>query len=218
MKWLRRLLLVNVGWKLLSLVIAFFLWFLVASEPELTTLATVRVEYKNLPDDLEISSEPAGTISLELRGPSGALRGVGEGVQPAVVIDMSAVQPGERTFPIGNDNVQLPRSVHLVRARPSEVRFDFERRASRDVPVLVRFAGEGARGYVVARKTVEPAEMTIEGPATRVARISAVVTDPVDVSSAYGSAEYHVNAYVADPYVRFKTSPQVTVAVTMAKQ
>ena len=54
------------------------LWVLVASEPEFSTFVTVRLEYKNLPDDLEISSEPVDTISLELRGPSGELRELGE--------------------------------------------------------------------------------------------------------------------------------------------
>jgi hypothetical protein len=82
MKWGKRLLgLVtqNIGWKLLSLAIALVVWGVVANEPELSTFATVSVEYRNLPDDLEISSDPVSTVKLELRGPSGELRGVGDG-------------------------------------------------------------------------------------------------------------------------------------------
>ena len=219
MKRIRRLLFDRFGWKLLSLAIAVLLWILVASEPEFTTLATVRPQYKNFPENLEISSETVGSISLELRGPSGELRGAGDtGTQPAVVIDMSGVQPGQRTFTIGDLNVRLPSGVHLVRARPSEVRFDFELRSERDVPVRVRFTGEGAHGYVVARESVLPNELPIVGPASRVARIGAVFTDPVDVSDAVGSSEFRVNAFVEDPYVRFRTSPQVVVAVTMARK
>src|SRR5260221_10528075 len=86
----------NVLWKLVALAIAVVIWWLVASEPELSTFARVRLEYKNLPDDLEISSEPVGSIALELRGPSGELRGVGNGgIQPAVILDMAGVLPGE---------------------------------------------------------------------------------------------------------------------------
>ena len=59
-------------------MVAVVIWALVASEPELSTFATVRLEYKNLPDDLEISSDPVSSVVLELRGPSGELRGVGE--------------------------------------------------------------------------------------------------------------------------------------------
>jgi len=48
---------------------------------------------------------------------------------------MSKVQTGERTFPIGDDNVKLVRGVHLVRAIPADVRLRFERRAERTVRV-----------------------------------------------------------------------------------
>jgi len=214
----------NFLWKLLALAIAVAIWMLVASEPELSTFATVRVEFKNLPDDLEISSEPVSTVSLELRGPSGELRSVsGEpygvgGLRPAVILDMSGVQPGERTFPIGNGNVRLARGVRLVRAIPSEVRFNFERRATRNVPVKPRFSGLGTNGYVVAKVDVEPKELEITGPASRVARVNEAVTDVVDVSNVVGSSEFRVNAYVEDPYVRLAESPQVSVSVVMKKQ
>jgi YbbR domain-containing protein len=213
----------HFGWKVLALFIAVVLWALVASEPELSTFATVRVEYKNLPDDLEIASEPISSVSLELRGPSGELRNMGEpsepgGVGPAVILDMAGVQPGERTFAIGSGNVRLARGVHMVRAIPSEVRFDFERRRTRMVNVVPRFRGEHTNGYVVAHWEVEPKQLEIVGPASHVARIGTVVTDPVDVSSVVGSSEFRVNAFVSDPFVRFQGSPQVTVSVVMKKE
>jgi len=43
----------NVGWKLLSLAAAFFIWVNIASEPELATILSAPVEYKNYPKDLE---------------------------------------------------------------------------------------------------------------------------------------------------------------------
>lgn len=217
LKWLVNVIFQNAAWKLLSLALAIVLWVLVASEPQLSTFATVPVAYKNLPDDMEISSQPVSSISLELRGPSGVLRGLGDGLRPAVILDMSSVLPGERTFTIGGSNVKLSRGVRLVRAVPGQVRFSFERRATKQVPVLVRFNGDGAHGYVIASQHVEPAELTIEGPASHVARITSASTDPVDVSAVVGSQEFQTNAYVNDAFVRFESSPQVRVTVTMRK-
>jgi YbbR domain-containing protein len=215
-KWITE----NIGWKLLAVAIAVLLWILVASEPELSTFVTVPLAYKNLPQDLEISGEPVNSISLELRGPAGELRSLGEtgGLRPAVVVDMTAVQPGERTYPIGDGNVKLSRGVRLVRAIPSEARFEFERRRTRMVDVYPRFTGDGTNGYRVEHFTVEPNQLQVVGPASRVARISSVVTDRVDVSSVVGASEFRVNAFVEDPYVRFAGSPQVTVAVTMKRK
>jgi hypothetical protein len=131
---------------------------------------------------------------------------------------MTGVRPGERTFPVGNGNVRLPRGVYLVRAIPSEVRFVFERRAVRNVPVKPRFSGLGANGYSVAQVNVEPKELEVSGPASRVARVSEAVTDVVDVANVVGSSEFHVNAYLEDPFVRLDGSPRVTVTVAMKKQ
>ncbi len=126
---------------------------------------------------------------LELRGPSGALRGVGDAIHPAVVIDMSDAQPGEHTFSIGERNVKLMRGVRLVRAIPSEVRFQFEPRRTRTVPVRVRFLSEGQNGYVVSQCQVDPPDVEITGPRSRVARIAAVIADPIDLAQRHGHLE-----------------------------
>jgi YbbR domain-containing protein len=105
-----------------------------------------------------------------------------------------------------------------MRAIPSEVRFQFERRSARNANIVPRFTGEEQQGYSVAHWEIEPRQLAIVGPASHVARIGAVGTDPIDVSGVVGSAEFHVNAFVEDPYVRFQSSPQVTVAVTMKKK
>jgi YbbR domain-containing protein len=207
----------NIWWKLLSLAIAVLIWALVASEPELSTFTTVRVEYKNLPDDLEISSEPVSAVALELRGPSGDLHGVTD-VRPSVVLDMSNARPGERTYTIGDGTVRLPRGVRLVRAIPSEVRFHFEPRSTRTVPVEVRFVGQGQNGYEVAHTEVIPIEVQIAGPRSRVARVNSAVTDQIDVSNVVGTQQFHVNVSVEDPYVRLEGAPEATVQVTMKKK
>jgi YbbR domain-containing protein len=218
LKWLRDLLFQNIGWKLLSLAIALVIWALVATEPELATFANVRLEYKNLPEGLEISSEPVSSVMLELRGPSGALRGTGEAIHPAVVIDMSDAEAGERTFSIGDRNVKVVRGVRLVRAIPSEVRFQFEPRRMHTVPVQVRFVGEGQNGYVVSEFHVDPPEMDITGPRSRVARITSVIADPIDLSNKTGTSQFHVNVFTDDSFVRFLGTPEVVVTVTMKKK
>jgi hypothetical protein len=209
----------NFWWKVLALAIAVLIWAVVASEPELSTFATARVEYKNLPEDLELSSEPVMQIMLELSGPSGELRGLGDGGQhPAAILDMSNATPGERTFPIGAANVRLSRGIHIVRAIPSQVRLAFEQRLERSVPVVVRFHGEFHDHYRVASVTAEPAQLGILGPQSHVAGINSVLTDRVDVSSLTTSGRFQVNAFAGDPFVRFRSSPSVTVTVTMAKE
>jgi hypothetical protein len=218
LRWLAGLVTQNFGWKLLALLIAFILWALVATEPEVATFESVRVEYRNLPEDLEIASEPVSLVTLELRGPSGELRGAGSGPRPSVVLDAAGAGAGVRTFTIGDGNVHLARGVHLVRAIPSEVRLDLERRAYRDLKVVPRLAGSPPAGYVVDHCDVWPPQLPVAGPASRVDHAGAAVTDPVDVSQVVGTSEFHVNAFVDDPYVRITAPARVVVKVAVRKQ
>ena len=119
MGWLTQ----NLGWKAGSLVIAALLWISVSNEPELSTFQSVPVEYKQIPENLEIGSNVDETVRLELRGPSGRLRDLRE-AKLAVVLDFSAVhQAGDRAFPIDERNVSLPRGIRLVRAIPARLQF-----------------------------------------------------------------------------------------------
>jgi YbbR domain-containing protein len=216
-RWSLELVTHNFLWKLLALAGAIAIWAVVTNEPELSTFITVPLAFRNLPTNLDISSQPQETVTLELRGPASELRSEGDSRRPAVVLDMSGAAPGQRTFPIGDGNISLPRGVRLVGSVPSEVRFEFERRALRTIPVQARFTGEGANGYLIARYTVSPEKLAIEGPANHVMRAPMAVTDPIDVSSAVSTAQLHVNAFVTDPFVRFEGSPEVVVTVTMKK-
>jgi YbbR domain-containing protein len=206
----------NIGWKLLSLGAAVALWVSVASEPELATLRSVPVEYKGVPDDLEISSDFVEDVVLELRGPSTRLRDLRE-ARPAVVLDFSSVhQPGQRTFNIDMGNVSIPRGIQLVRSIPEQLQFRFEHRATRDVPVEVRFSTP-REGYTLASFTVTPPSISITGPETSVARTHSVLTDRVDLSGVVGSGVFQVNTYLAEPRARFQSPSQVAVRVVVKK-
>jgi len=197
----------NFGWKMLALAIALVIWALVASEPEMATFTNVRLEYRNMPEDLEIGSEPDETVLLELKGPSGELRG--DGLRPAVVVDVGGVGPGQHTFTIGDRNVRLARRVRLVRATPSQITLTFEPHVERTVPVEVRWVGAAPDRF-----RVQPRSIGIEGPASHVAKILAAVTDPIDLTRTPGSAvRVNVVTTPEDSYVRFRSTAQVTVEV-----
>jgi YbbR domain-containing protein len=169
-----------------------------------------------LPEDLEISSNVMESVDVELRGPSEQLRTYGDS-HPAVAIDMRDVHAGERTFSITRENLNLSRGVRLVRAIPSQLRFEFEHRVSREVPVQVRFTKSPPRGYAIASYQVEPDRLLIVGPESRVKSVEQVTTDPIDLSKVVGPAEFRINAFAADPLVRFQASPQVAVKITIRK-
>lgn len=205
----------NFGWKILSIAAAFLIWMSVASQPELATIVAVPVEYRNYPPDLEISSAIVGNIGVEARGPAGQLRSLSDS-KAAAVIDFAGVKnPGERTFTLTASELSLPRGIDLIRTIPAQLRFTFERRISRLVPVEIPRSGTLPPGISIVGQVVDPPELRIGGPESRVLAIKNLVSDPLDVSHLTGDTSEKLSVYAGDPEVRFLNNPQVTVKVTV---
>jgi YbbR domain-containing protein len=212
-----RVLFSNMGWKLLSLALAAGLWLAIVGEPEMASSVSVPIQYIHIPPDYEISSDIPERVNLEVQGPTIRVQRLNVS-GTAVVLDLSTVKnPGERTFTIDQRNLRLPSGVRLVRAVPSQLRVRFDRRASREVPVQVRFAGAPPEGYHVVRSEARPGTLKVVGPEGRVRRIDFAETDAVDLSAVLAASEFHVQAFVDDAHVRFDGSPRVTVKVVVER-
>lgn len=211
--WLRS----DLAWKALALVIAVALWSFFIGEPEVVTAHEVPVYYKNVPRDLQISSDVPDRVRLELRGPSGKLTPSSLG-ELTVVFDLSPVHgPGERTFTISEAATNLPVDVFFVRAVPSELQLRFDRVTVKSIPVEMRTGQPPQTGYQVVAAEIVPKQLRVMGPEDNVLRIQSAQTDPIDLGSIVGRKEIHVHAHVTDPQVRFEGSPMVTVRVSVER-
>jgi YbbR domain-containing protein len=205
----------NLGWKLLSVVIAFLLWVAVASEPELATSVPAAILFKDLPDDLDISSNVPARVQLELRGPSRRLTPqLLEQVH--VVLDLTDVQPGERTFTIHDWNIHgLPFGVEFYRTVPSQISLAFERLSAKDVPIEPIYSKQPPDGYRVVQYSFEPPQIRIRGPEGRVQRVDHVTTDPIDLSGVVSKTELRLHVRVGDPQIRLETPAVVKFKVQL---
>src|SRR5579872_1026791 len=215
---MRKWLFGNLGWKLLSLAIATVLWLVVAREPELATSINVPVEYKNIPDDLDISSGIPDRVYLEVRG--SPLRLTRDNLQDAaIVLDLSTVaKAGERTFTVREQNLKLPSGVSFYKAVPSQITLRFERLVSKTVPIRPKFSTGPTQGYAIVASSFNPPTVRISGPESRIRSIEAVSTDPIDLSNVVGKTEIRVHLSVGDPKIRLRSDAQVHFNVTLEKR
>ena len=207
----------NLGWKLLALLIAVALWIAVAREPELATTIAAPVEYKNIPDDLDIGSNLPDRVRLEVRGPSGRLSRDNL-TDVAVILDLKDAGPGERTYNIRPANINLPAGVSFYRALPSQVTLRFDKLLSKEVEIVPAPYSKGPPdGYRVRSYTLKPSKTLIRGPEQRVRNISHVTLDPVDLSGVISQAEFHTHVNIGDPQVRLEVPAPVELRITLEK-
>jgi diadenylate cyclase len=207
----------NLLWKVVALVAAFGVWLSVANEPDLATVVSVPVEYNHFPKDLEISSDIVETIDLEARGPSGQLRNLHDS-RIAAIIDFASVKaPGERTFTVTTAQLKLPRGIELIRTIPAQLRFTFERRATRFISVDVPFSGKLPAGLSIAGIDIEPRQLQIAGPESHVLGSGKLVSDPFDLTSVNGDIAQTLAVYADEPEVRILNKPQVRVNIRVRR-
>jgi YbbR domain-containing protein len=204
----------NLAWKLAALASSLLLWFAINGANDLTESVSVPVQYRNIPQNLDIGSDLIEQVHLILRGPSMLLSRASTNPSP-VVIDLAAAKsPGERTFAITAANVRLPGGVMLERALPGQIRLRLESRVPKLVRVRVRVehVPDGMQATV---DEITPSELTIVGPESRVRLIADVEADAVDARTLEPGGRAHTVAYASDPRVRFTTAPIVAVRISL---
>jgi hypothetical protein len=205
----------NLGLKLFSLAAAFGLWLGYSGSRELTTSLPVSVQYRNIPKDLEISSNIVEQVHLMLRGPAPLLARLTASQLP-VVIDLGSIsRPGTNTFTITRMNVGLPAGVVLERAIPAQIQLRTEPRIQRQARVLPTFENIPADMHVESWQ-IDPPLLNLVGPRSRVDAIDTVHTDPVDLRALPPSGEVRTAAFIGDPQVHFTDSSLVVLRLKLA--
>jgi diadenylate cyclase len=202
--------------KLLSVLIAFAMWWGVAHDPVIEVGVTAPIEFHNVPENLEISSDTIPQAQIRVRGPARVLRDlVQTEIHPS--IDLQGATSGERTYELGSKQIQLPHEVEVIQIVPSIFRVQFDTRATKQIEVRPRVIGTFASGYRILQASAVPDHVTIMGPAKRVAAIENAITDPVDASGVIGRANFTTHAYISDPLVRFVNPAPIRIIVITEK-
>jgi len=214
--FLRKYVLQNLPFKIVSLAIAIMLWWAVGRDQPIELPMTIPLEFRHAPSDLEINSNYPLQTQLTLRGPERLLQNL-RSAEVHAVLDLQDAGPGERTYDLRGGDIRVPRDVKVVQVAPSQFHIMFDRRSSRQVPVQPRVIGTLVSGYDITRVTSDPATITITGPEHRVAAVQSAMTDPVDATGVVGTATFTTHAYVNDPLVRVQTQGPIRVTVSTEK-
>jgi YbbR domain-containing protein len=210
----QRYVLHNFGLKVLSLLLATGLWFLISPDEQPAEVAVrAPIVFQHVPSQLEISSEVIPEAQIRVRGPERVIRQL-QANEIHAEIELADVKPGDRTFDLTSQQVRHPRDVTVMQVVPSQLHLAFDTRMTREVEIHPRATDSSDREQIV-KVDADPPRITISGPRRHVEKIDAATTDPIDATGTRGSAVFTTNVYVADPLVQVvqTTSIRVTVLV-----
>lgn len=202
----------HLGLKVLSIAIAALLWALVAGQREAERSVRVPLEYRNIPDQLELLGEPVSLVDVRLRGTSGALGQV-RGTDLVAVIDLRGARAGRRLFHILPDDINVPAGIKVLQISPSTLSLTFEASAVRTVPVVPDIDDEPAPGFEVHHVSAVPPTVEIAGPYSAVQAVTEATTEPVSIRGATRPVVDTVTIGIPDSDVRLHDPHSATVTV-----
>jgi hypothetical protein len=186
--WLARArgaLLDNLGLKLISLLMAFTLWFIVTGGTKLEEVIQVRHGLERyVPEGWAIASPIERELELRVRGREDNVTRLLNPVEVnrlvTINIDPGQIkaQKGVQRIELNASNVSLPSGVEVLEVNPPTVLIQLDRVISQEKPVRVVVTGEPRAGFRLLGKPVaEPASVTVSGAQQVVESIREVVAD-----------------------------------------
>ena len=213
--FVRRHVLHNLTLKLTSVLLATGLWLAVASSPSAEVALNVAIIFRNMPPDLEISSDGVPSVQIRVRGPERIVRHL-QASDVHADVDLKGMQPGEHSFDL-TKAIGVPDKLEVAQVVPSEVRIEFDTRATRWVLVRPRIVGDPAPGYHLGEPRPDPDRVQIIGPKKGIGAVDAAITDPIDVSGVLDSMTVTRPAYVSDPLIQVTDPHPVRITITVEK-
>ena len=208
----------NIGLKLMALLIAGGLWFVVAGEHIVERSMRVPLEFRNIPSGMEIVGDPPASADVRLRGSSGVVSKLQPG-EVVVSLDLQGTRRGMRLFHIQPDDVERPYGVSVAQVQPPTLSLELQPTASRSVRVTPALEGDPAPGYVVKAVVSNPEHVEIVGPEEYLKQVSEATTEPVNIEGAKSAVSDTVTIGVARTTVRLREpgTARVTVEIVPAR-
>jgi len=207
----------NAEMKLLSLGLAFLVWFTInASERDAERVIELPVTIRKVERGLIVTNPPVKPVSVVLRGPRTILDGVDEH-RSRVALDLTGTPAGDDRVEFNATMVrpELPRRVKVVRMEPARMKLNLERIARRTLPVKVELVGMPAFGYTVVESKVDPEQVDVSGPASKIEGLKEIATEPIELRGLRESPlERRVPLTWAGDFVGFSPD-QVTVTIKL---
>lgn len=204
----------NFGLKVLAVVIALGLWF--AGHRDVERAVEVPVEFRNIPSDLMVIDNRIDYVVLRLNGPR-TLVSTLDADDLKLALDLHGAKPGSVSYPLDSNSFSFPRGVTIARITPPVVHLRLEPVIKRVLPVTIRFANKPPFGYKVAETSLEPAQVSVQGPAEEVQRLVSVETVPIDIEESRSSVKRKVR--LSADGKPFSISPdQVEVAIRLEEE
>jgi len=182
--------------KIISVIIAVIVWFIVATSEQQEVSFYVPVKFKNEGEGLKAFTDTS-LISVLVKGPKISMKNFTFN-DIKIEIDLSNFQSGEYLYRIKPTDVMLPSGIHLIRLEPQDIRIMIDKLGKKTVKVIPSFIGDLKDGYKISSVVITPSYVTIYGTSKKIKALESVETLPINISGVDGNLKQKVGIKVGE--------------------
>ena len=192
----------NIGLKILSLVIAVALYFIVYGQSNRTELTlTLPIEFKNLPQDKIILIPTNRQAQVTIRGPSHQISAVATSSQ-VFSINLPSNISNNYEVPLSANYLKLAFSVQAININPSKFELVLDDLISKTVNVEIPTIGRLNSNYKLVSLLVEDKNVQIRGPSIEVNKVETIETLPLDLRNISESGTRDLGLRVSGSFTK----------------
>jgi YbbR domain-containing protein len=133
------------------------------------------------PAGLMVVGQVPNGIEVRVRGPRHLLKTLPQ-ANPVCRIDLAGIQRGTVPVHVEAAGIQLPQGVAILTIEPAMMTLRIDSKIQKQVPVVIRHAGQPAAGHQVGTLAAVPTSILLAGPEYLLGPLDRVSTQPVDIS------------------------------------
>ena len=176
----------NLPLKVLSVILAVFLWFLISrgqGGERMEISLGVPLELHNIPPEMEVIKGPVERVDVRLSGPRRVVSRTSKlGIY--IPLDLKGAAEGKTTFELFTSDIKVPERITVTRVSPSSVDVVLERTVKKKIRIVVPVEGKPMSGYKAMDPLIKPDTIEVKGPRSLMAGIKTLNTAPISIEGA----------------------------------
>jgi YbbR domain-containing protein len=206
----------NPFFKLLALLLAVLLWFLVVGEERAEVGLTIPLELVNIPRNLVVVNNITQGIDIRVNGPRSLVRSL-SARSLSKSLDLSNARSGTITFPISAEGIKLPRGVTITRVHPPQVVVVLQKLGQKKVAVQARLTGKLPPGFEIVSVRTKPEELEVAGPEEVMGGVETPFTKPIDLGGVRSDLVQEIGVDFRSLQIRALRQETVEVEIKIKK-
>lgn len=203
----------NLPIKIGAIVLAFLLWFHVATNQTYEHVFEIPLEIINVPTGLILTSTPPDHFSVQVRATGKQLLEILTG-DLNYRFDLADYDAGDHSIELSSANMMDVISggyqkVDLL--APRQMQLTLEREISRELPVVANLDLVASEGFIVmGEPRVSPERVTVSGPESVMKTLREINTEPQSIVGMTESSEVELALQLPDS-LRLRTHDSIVV-------